>query len=132
MSKPRILNEPCQTINLKEYVDKEVVHLKELIEVNKRLADSKFESAQIAINKAEEAQGLRNIAQNEWRQQSKDQTSTYATRENVEKMSVDIKDLQLNQANLAGKASQSSFILTLALSLVGVVIAIINFISRFS
>jgi BMFP domain-containing protein YqiC len=68
------------SVSLREYVEARFVSVLALISANKELVGARFEQNQIAIDKAEQAQQLRNEAQNEWRNQLRDERANFATR----------------------------------------------------
>ena len=129
-------------VSLKDYFDREIASIREAILSNRELSEVRFKSLQIAVDKAEEAQKLRNEAQNEWRAQFKDQTNNFPTRIEIGSMrnefssineinTENIKKLELAQANQAGKASQQSVNTAFIISTLGLIIGIISIIFKF-
>lgn len=95
--------------SLKEYIDDKLAHVKEAnkdaltiftTEVQRRLGELNGEAARLA--KMQETYYPRQVAEPRHAQHDKD-----------------IKDLQLDRALLAGKASQNSFLIVLFFSVIG-------------
>lgn len=100
-------------ITLKEYVDKNLASLKELIE-------ARFNAAQVAIDKFEDENEKWRAASNEWRQAMNDKDKAFALKSELEQLRNDIARLQLSEANLAGKASQNTVNVALVISIISV------------
>ena len=81
---------------------------------------------QLAIDKAVVTLNERMEMMNEFRAQMKDQQNTYITRPELEAYNVRIKSLELDRAKLEGKASQTSFLISLAMSMLGIILSVIG------
>ena len=93
-------------------------------ELEKRI-DQRFASMQRALDVASDETRLKGAAQNEWRAQYGDLTSTFARREYVDGrvsfLQAEIEPLKLSKAALEGKASATTALGALALSALSLV-----------
>lgn len=112
-------------VSLKEY-------LLEKINSLEKLTDERFKTSQIAINKAEEAQKLRNEAQNEWRQSMKDREATYATKAEMQRNAEDIKGLRESRSEISGKSEQSKNIYGYAVGITGLLFGFVSLLLKFT
>jgi len=80
---------------------------------------------QLAIDKAVVTLNERMEMMNEFRAQMKDQQATYITRPELSAYEVRIKSLELDRAKLEGKASQTSFLIAMASSIIGMILGIV-------
>jgi len=92
--------------------------------------ETKINNIEKAVSLAHAAMEKRLEGMNEFRDQLRDQTGTFLTREAYEAkhelLEKQVDELRLNRAMLEGKASQTSFYITLALSLIGLSFGLIN------
>lgn len=93
----------------------------------KELFETKIETVEKAIVLADENLKMRLENMNQIREQLVSQASTFATKFEVERDREDIKKLELVQANLAGKASQSSVQLAYILNVIAIIVAVLSF-----
>jgi hypothetical protein len=109
--------------------EKEKISLKEYFDTRMKDADAFFDARIRAIEKSAEIAatelGRRLEGMNEFRGQLKDQAATFITRTEHEAVCKEIEELKLSKANLEGKASQTSFFVTLGISVIGVIISIV-------
>lgn len=106
-------------VSIKEYIDQRFSDLDKFIA-------AKFSSSEKAVDKAEiSAEQWRNQA-NEWRQTMNDKDKNFALKADTERIRDDVRNLQLSEAKLAGKASQSSVMWALLFSVVGTLIGLIG------
>ena len=82
-----------------------------------RLTEERFKTSQLAINKAEQAQELRNQASNEWRNAMKDREAIFATKTEMQRNTEDIKSLQSFKDNLMGKNTIIAIVIPVLISL---------------
>ena len=101
--------------------------------------DLRFDENQRALEKSERDMDARLESMNEFRDTLRDQASRFVTRDEVKlclkpiedgikDLSKAIRDLEINKATLAGKASQNAVIFLGAATLIGLIISIITFI----
>jgi hypothetical protein len=128
-----------------QYVESQDVKLREYLEVlignlEKRM-DERYEAQERAITVAREAAEKRLDKMNEFRETLRDQSKTFVTKSDLEAYqrlvntqiganTDDIKDIQLSDAALAGKASQSQVIVSYLLGIAGIIFGIINIITK--
>ena len=102
-------------------IESKVDSLREHIDVRFVAEDKAKELAAHALN-------LKLEHMNEFRGQLKDQCSTFITREEHEilqtRIDNDIRELRESKATLEGKASQSTVNITLAVAIMGLIIAV--------
>ena len=103
--------------------DNDEVSLKEYIDI-------KINSMERAVDVASQGMNKRLEGMNEFRQQLKDQTNTFLTRNEYETkhtlLADKISDLRESRAEMAGKASQKSVNITLLISILGLVIGLVS------
>jgi hypothetical protein len=142
------------SVSLKVYVDKCFDNLKDAInaaekahdehqeEISKAL-DARFQAQEKAIAVATAAHDKRLDAMNEFRETLRDQNKTFITQvqhdalatqfnEKLEAVKVDMHKLELSAAVLAGKASQSSVVLSYVFTVVTLIVAIASLVLRFA
>lgn len=92
-------------------------------------------SSQVAVDKAEHAMNVRLEAMNEFRSQLNTQASRFVTRDEVDRIVTsiesDIRFLRESRAEIAGKANQSSVMIATTIAIIGAIIAIFEFASKF-
>ncbi len=92
------------------------------------------QSTKDALNVALSAMEKRLEGMNEFRQTLSDQTKTFVTfdmyESKHEQLVLDIKELREWRANQQGKASQTSLIITLIISVTGVLLSIVDIIIK--
>lgn len=106
-------------VTLKEYVDKNIASLKELIE-------ARFDAAQVAIDKFEEDNERWRENANEWRGQSNDRETAFALKSELQSLREDVSRLQLSEATLAGKASQNTVNVALVISIISIGVGVFS------
>ena len=93
-----------------------------------------FEAQKIAFEKSETKLNTRLEAMNEFRQAMGDQAKEFMTKDFYEArhdlIQKQVDDLRLTGAELKGKASQTSVMIAYALSFIGLLMGIIDFIAR--
>jgi hypothetical protein len=114
-------------VTLKDYFDQRLSDLEEKIDVI-------FELNKTAIDKSEAKLDIRLEAMNEFRAQLNRQAGTFLTKDFFEakhsSLQQQIDTLRLNEATLAGKASQTSLIVVTLLSVAGLTISLISLIIK--
>lgn len=97
------------------------VSLKEYVEL-------KIDSIDKATTLAKESMELRLNSMNEFRATLKDQAGQFITRNElniiIERISIDIKNLNTAKDIMTGKASQSSVLFSYALAIIGILISV--------
>lgn len=90
----------------------------------------KFEALETATTLAREAMNKRLDGMNEFRETLKDQASKFITRPEHDVLIKDINELREFRIKLESKADQSQVNRALLISIIGIVLAILSFISR--
>lgn len=83
----------------------------------KEYVDKRFESVQVAAEKLERETKENKAQANEWRGAMNDKDERYALKADTERIEGDVKNLQLSEAKLAGKADAKTVIWVTILSL---------------
>lgn len=126
--KPKFVDDT--NISLREYFDMRFNNLEKAL-------DERFLAQEKAIMVANEASNKRLEGMNEFRESLKDQATRFATRDELNSLSLlistkldgidkDIKAIQISDAVLSGKASQTQVIIAYVISILGVLFGIIN------
>ena len=108
-----------ETVSLKEHLLGEIAHVKELIDA--KLAALEKATSLVAENMKQKFEDT-----NKWRDQSKDQTATYVTKDLYSTLEDRTKSLELSRAEVKGMATQSSLNRVLVFSLIGAAIGLIG------
>jgi len=111
-------------VSLKEHLESKMAAMKsEQQTINKM--------NKIAIDTALETLNQRLGSMNEFRGQMKDQQGTFVSKDScysqMNAFDKRIKDLELTGAKIEGKASQTAFLITMAISIIGIVLSLIKF-----
>jgi len=128
---------PTQTKRPANFTQRDGVSLKEYTESRLAAEHDYFEKRIEALEKATcvatATMDRRLAGMNEFREAMSDMSSRMATRTEmqlrVDQLSVDISDLRKSRDIATGKASTTSVLITLALSLVGLAISLVNLLS---
>lgn len=101
-------------------------HINQRFQDNDKAIRAALDAAEKAVNKAEvNAEKWRDNA-NEWRGAMNDKDKSFALKADVERLSGEIKKLQLSEATLSGKASQNSVLLAYVIAAVSLAIGLIQ------
>jgi len=110
------------------YMEKSMVHLKELFNSEIRSIDRATDIARVGMEKRLEGM-------NEFRQQLNDQAKEFITRPELnairKEIEADIRILRESKATLEGKADQKAVNIAMAISLIGLIIGVIAIIIHF-
>ena len=111
-------------VSLKEHLEDKITSIKsEQTVINKM--------NQVAIDTALNTLNERLAGMNEFRNQMKDQQGTFVTKDlyysQVESFDKRLKALEITGAKIEGKASQTAFLITMAISIIGIVLSLIKF-----
>jgi len=127
------------------YVDKEVVSLREYLEVLihnlETKIDERSESQNKALVTADRVNDMRLASMNEFRAALTDQAQSFITKsehealiqsikQEMDGVCDDIESLKLSRAELAGKASQSQVNVATAISLISLLVGVVSIVFR--
>jgi len=110
-------------VTMKEYVDA-------LFDEKQRVFDVRCDESQRAVDKAEKAMCDRLAGMNEFRDQLKDQAARFITRDELNTVINEVGTLRSLADVAKGKASQTALLFTSAIALAGLVISILNLVTR--
>lgn len=110
------MTENCKNEN---FDNKELTFLEKYFE-------SKMEATEKALVLANENLKIRLEHMNEVRNQLESQAHTFVTKQETERIKEDIKNLQLKEAEVRGKASQLSAMIALSIAIIGIILGVIN------
>ena len=115
-------------VSLKEYVEK-------LVEASEKKADIRIAAMEKATTVAYANMEGRLTGMNEFRQTLSDQAGKFPTREELnaylKSINDDLRMLRESKAQMDGKASQNSVMISLILGVMGLSIGVIGLVSRF-
>jgi hypothetical protein len=137
---------PAESSNItNKHIDEQTVSLKEYFEsrlcsLDKRL-DDKFRSIQDAVETALAANEKRLDGMNEFRNTLTDQNRTFVTKvefsglkdlinNKFDDLENAIKEIQISDATLAGKASQSAVIIAYLISIIGLAVGLFSLFAK--
>jgi CHASE3 domain sensor protein len=114
--------------------DKDATHLRAGYVPLKEYVDARFDAVCRAVDKAESTLSARLATMNEFREQLKDQAGTFISRREtealLEPLRTDLKGIREEtkafMSEHKGKASQTSFLWSAALAILGTILAIIG------
>jgi hypothetical protein len=106
-------------------------HLEDKVQTSERLLNEKIININKSIDLASVQLNERLNGMNEFREALKDQSQKYLTKDefNIQHLRVqdDIRILRESKAQLEGKASQTSVLISYAIALISLIIAIISY-----
>lgn len=118
---------PTRNITLEKYFEMQLGNIKELLE-------TKFNAIEQSTKLATETLNARLESMNEFRGAMKDQMANAFTKPEqnfyAEKVSAEIKSLELSRATLEGKASQKSVTYAILISVIGALFGMAGFILK--
>lgn len=119
----------------KELMDEKLRRIKEELKLEKELTGIKINNVEHAIVIAASSMEKRLDGMNEFRNAMADQNAQFLTKSSFdvlhERVEKDVKDLLNYKWTSEGKASQTSMIITLIISIVGILIGIFSIALRF-
>jgi hypothetical protein len=115
---------PPEDVSLRDYLEVKLESMSHKMDDQAKYIEQHFKLNELAITKAEDAMINKLESMNEWRGQSKDREASFASKETVAGIEKNVKQLELSEAKIAGKADQTELTTTKIIAVVGILLGL--------